>query len=68
MNTQSETDFINEANDRRAQCRAEILATEASRDAHQVKMLTSDRPILDIQLSSTVSVLMCTTNTRERQT
>ena len=45
-NTQSETDFINKANDMRAQCRAEILATEASRDAHQVKMLTSDRPIL----------------------
>ena len=44
-NTQSETDFINKANDMRAQCRAEILATEASRDAHQVKMLTSDRPI-----------------------
>ena len=45
-NTQPETDFINKANDMRAQCRAEFLATEASRDAHQVKMLTSDRPIL----------------------
>ena len=45
-NTQSETDFISKANDMRAQCRAEILATEVSRDAHQVKMLTSDRPIL----------------------
>ena len=46
-NTQSETDFINKANDMRAQCREENLATEASRDAHQVKMLTIDRPILN---------------------
>ena len=46
-NTKSETDLINKASDMRAQCKGEILAAEASRDAHQVKMLTSDRPILN---------------------
>ena len=45
-NTQSETDFVNKAKDMRAQCRAETSAAEASSDAHQVKMTTSDRPIL----------------------